>query len=190
MAKSSPFEFLQQVRSEASKVTWPTRKETMITTAMVLLMIVVASLFFLFTDTMIRWMLALVLGIGRLVPGKGFAVAAAAIATLPADVLLVLVGEGPERAAIAAAGGARVRFLGALAPAQVAVACRAADALVLPSEREGWPNVVTEALASGLPVVASRVCISIASGPAETTRLPLNGRAATRSCARRLATAL
>lgn len=65
MAKSSPFEFLQQVRSEASKVTWPSRKETMITTAMVLVMIVVFSLFFLFTDTVIRWLLALVLGIGR-----------------------------------------------------------------------------------------------------------------------------
>lgn len=65
MAKSNPFEFLQQVRSEASKVTWPTRKETLITTAMVLVMIVVFSLFFLFTDTVIRWLLALVLGIGR-----------------------------------------------------------------------------------------------------------------------------
>ncbi len=65
MAKSSPFEFLQQVRNEASKVTWPTRKETMITTAMVLVMIVLASLFFLLTDTVIRWLLALVLGIGR-----------------------------------------------------------------------------------------------------------------------------
>jgi preprotein translocase subunit SecE len=65
MAKSNPFEFLQQVRSEASKVTWPTRKETMITTGMVLVMIVIASLFFLLTDTMIRWFLAFVLGIGR-----------------------------------------------------------------------------------------------------------------------------
>jgi preprotein translocase subunit SecE len=65
MAKSNPFEFLQQVRSEAAKVTWPTRKETMITTAMVLVMIVIASLFFLLTDSVISWMLRLVLGIGR-----------------------------------------------------------------------------------------------------------------------------
>jgi preprotein translocase subunit SecE len=65
MAKSNPFEFLQQVRNEASKVTWPSRRETLITTGMVLLMIVVASLFFLFTDTVIRWLLALVLGVGR-----------------------------------------------------------------------------------------------------------------------------
>jgi preprotein translocase subunit SecE len=65
MAKPNPFAFLQQVRAEGSKVTWPTRKETMVTTGMVLLMIVVASLFFLLTDTIIRWVIALVLGIGR-----------------------------------------------------------------------------------------------------------------------------
>ena len=43
MAKSSPFEFLQQVRAEASKVTWPTRKETLVTTAMVFVMVVVGE---------------------------------------------------------------------------------------------------------------------------------------------------
>lgn len=99
----------------------------------------------------------LLLGVGRLVAGKGFHLAAAALSQLPADVQLVLVGDGPDRARIAELGGARVHFLGPLPPAQVAVACRAADALVLPSEREGWPNVVTEALASGLPVVATSV---------------------------------
>ncbi|MCZ8105858.1 MAG: preprotein translocase subunit SecE [Burkholderiales bacterium] len=65
MAKTSPFEFLQQVRAEAAKVTWPTRKETLVTTAMVFLMAVVASIFFLFTDMIIRWVIGLVLGIGR-----------------------------------------------------------------------------------------------------------------------------
>jgi teichuronic acid biosynthesis glycosyltransferase TuaC len=99
----------------------------------------------------------LVLGIGRLVPGKGFVLAAQAVATLPASVKLVLVGDGPERAAIAAAGGDRVILLGTRAPAEVARACQAADCLVLPSDSEGWPNVVTEALAAGLPVVASAV---------------------------------
>lgn len=97
----------------------------------------------------------LVLGVGRLVAGKGFARAAAALAALP-EATLVLVGEGPEQRAIAAALP-RTRFLGALPPDGVAAAMQAADALVLPSEREGWPNVVTEALASGLPVVATRV---------------------------------
>jgi preprotein translocase subunit SecE len=65
MAKTSPFEFLQQVRAEASKVTWPTRKETLVTTGMVFLMVVVASLFFLLSDQIIRWVVGLVLGIGR-----------------------------------------------------------------------------------------------------------------------------
>jgi glycosyltransferase involved in cell wall biosynthesis len=98
----------------------------------------------------------IVLGVGRLVAGKGFVVAARAIAGLGGHLSFVLVGDGPERAAIAAALPT-TRFLGALPPDGVATACRAADVLVLPSEREGWPNVVTEALASGLPVVASRV---------------------------------
>lgn len=99
----------------------------------------------------------LVLGVGRLVPAKGFHLAAAAIAALP-DVQLVLVGDGPERVRIAAAAaGAAVHFLGALSPERTALAYQAADLFVLPSEREGWPNVVTEALASGLRVLATRV---------------------------------
>ncbi|MHB2168167.1 preprotein translocase subunit SecE [Alsobacter sp. R-9] len=65
MARTSPFEFLQQVRAEAAKVTWPTRKETLVTTAMVFVMVIVASIFFLFTDMIIRWVIGLVLGIGR-----------------------------------------------------------------------------------------------------------------------------
>ena len=64
MAKTNPFEFLQQVRAEGAKVTWPTRKETMITTAMVFVMVVLASLFFLIVDQVIRWGVSLVLGLG------------------------------------------------------------------------------------------------------------------------------
>jgi preprotein translocase subunit SecE len=64
MAKTNPFEFLQQVRSEASKVTWPTRKETTVTTAMVFVMVVLASLFFLVVDQIVGWAVRLVLGIG------------------------------------------------------------------------------------------------------------------------------
>ena len=47
MAKTNPFEFLQQVREEANKVTWPTRREVMISTAMVFIMVALASVFFL-----------------------------------------------------------------------------------------------------------------------------------------------
>lgn len=99
----------------------------------------------------------LLLGVGRQIKAKGFHHAAAALKQLPADVSLVLVGEGPERSSLAAIGGSRAIFLGSLPPDRVALACRACDLLVLPSEREGWPNVVTEALASGLRVVATSI---------------------------------
>ena len=62
MAKTNPFSFLQDVRNEAGKVTWPSRRETLITTGLVLAMVVVSSLFFLFTDTIIRWSLGIILG--------------------------------------------------------------------------------------------------------------------------------
>ena len=62
MAKTNPFDFIQQVRSEAAKVTWPTRKETMITTAMVFVMVVLASLFFLVTDVVLRNVVRFILG--------------------------------------------------------------------------------------------------------------------------------
>jgi preprotein translocase subunit SecE len=65
MAKISPFKFLQEVRSEAQKVTWPTRRETAITTAMVFVMVAIASVFFLFADQIMRFVVTLILGIGR-----------------------------------------------------------------------------------------------------------------------------
>jgi len=65
MSKTNPAEFLQEVRDEAKKVTWPSRKETMITTGMVLLMVVVASLFFLLADQVISLILRTILGLGR-----------------------------------------------------------------------------------------------------------------------------
>ncbi|MGE0062311.1 MAG: preprotein translocase subunit SecE [Xanthobacteraceae bacterium] len=63
MAKVSPFKFLQEVREETAKVTWPTRKETMITTAMVFVMVAVASIFFLLADQIIRIVVTFVLGV-------------------------------------------------------------------------------------------------------------------------------
>ena len=60
----SPFKFAQEVRTETQKVTWPTRRETMITTAMVFVMVLIASLFFLLSDQVIRFLVTLVLGIG------------------------------------------------------------------------------------------------------------------------------
>ncbi len=63
MAKISPFKFLQEVRAEAQKVTWPTRKETTITTIMVFVMVFVAAIFFLLADQLMRVAVSLVLGI-------------------------------------------------------------------------------------------------------------------------------
>ena len=60
---TSPFKFLQEVRSETAKVTWPTRRETLITTAMVFVMVAFASIFFFFADQVIRYVITLVLGI-------------------------------------------------------------------------------------------------------------------------------
>jgi preprotein translocase subunit SecE len=62
---ANPFEFIQQVRSEATKVVWPTRRETLITTAMVMAMAVFASLFFLVVDEALRIVVSLALGLGR-----------------------------------------------------------------------------------------------------------------------------
>ena len=64
MAKVSPFKFLQEVRAEAQKVTWPTRRETAITTAMVFVMSAVAAIFFLLADQVIRIVVTMILGLG------------------------------------------------------------------------------------------------------------------------------
>jgi preprotein translocase subunit SecE len=63
MARVSPFKFLQEVRSEVQKVTWPTRRETGITTLMVFIMVAAASIFFLVADQLIRYAVTLVLGV-------------------------------------------------------------------------------------------------------------------------------
>ena len=63
MAKISPFKFLQEVRAEAQKVTWPTRKETTVTTIMVFVMVVIASIFFLLADQVMRLAVSFLLGI-------------------------------------------------------------------------------------------------------------------------------
>ena len=64
MAKINPFKFLQEVRTEAQKVTWPTRRETAITTAMVFVMVVVTAVFFLLADQVMRLVVTFLLGIG------------------------------------------------------------------------------------------------------------------------------
>lgn len=65
MAKTNPFNFLQQVRAEVSKVSWPSRNETGITTLMVVVMAFLAALFFLLADQIMGWGVGFLLGIGR-----------------------------------------------------------------------------------------------------------------------------
>ena len=64
MAKFNPITFMQEVRQEVAKVTWPTRKEVWITTLMVLIMVALASVFFLLVDQALSWIVRLVLGFG------------------------------------------------------------------------------------------------------------------------------
>ncbi|MEZ5899825.1 MAG: preprotein translocase subunit SecE [Hyphomicrobium sp.] len=64
MAKLNPIAFIQEVRQETAKVTWPTRKEVWITTVMVLIMVALASIFFLVVDQALSWIVRLVLGLG------------------------------------------------------------------------------------------------------------------------------
>jgi preprotein translocase subunit SecE len=54
MAKISPVEFVQEVREEAKKITWPSRKEVMVSTIMVVIMVTAASLFFLLVDFFLK----------------------------------------------------------------------------------------------------------------------------------------
>ena len=64
MAKTSPGEFIRQVRQEASKVTWPSRKETMTTTGMVFVMVFLVSIFFLVVDQLIQFGIKLIFSLG------------------------------------------------------------------------------------------------------------------------------
>lgn len=63
MAAVNPLKFLQEVRQEVSKVSWPSRNETLISTVMVLVFVILASFFFLAADQLISWLVQLVLSI-------------------------------------------------------------------------------------------------------------------------------
>jgi teichuronic acid biosynthesis glycosyltransferase TuaC len=112
--------------------------------------------------------------VGNLVDLKGHDLVIGALPAL-ASYSLLIAGEGPERPALeqlaARLGVAgRVRFLGRIQHDQLPELYSAADVLVLASSREGWPNVLLEAMACGTPVVASRV-----SGIPEIVKRPEAG---------------
>jgi teichuronic acid biosynthesis glycosyltransferase TuaC len=115
-----------------------------------------------------------VVSVGGLVERKGHHLVVDALAALP-DTSLLIAGEGGERAAlerrIARAGLAgRARLLGLVPQAGLPSLYAAADALVLASSREGWANVLLEAMACGTPVVATDVW-----GTAEVVAAPEAG---------------
>jgi len=99
--------------------------------------------------------------VGNLVPEKGHDLVIDAVAAIP-DAMLLIVGEGPERERLDRHArerdvAHRVRFLPVRTQRELPTVYSAADALVLASSREGWPNVVLEAMACGTPVVATDV---------------------------------
>lgn len=101
------------------------------------------------------------ISVGHLIERKGHALTIRAMPMLP-EWDLVILGEGPDRPAlevlIAKLGLAgRVRLLGARPHGELASCYGAADAMVLASSREGWANVLLEAMACGTPVVASDI---------------------------------
>ena len=65
MAKTNAAEFVQQVRQELTRVTWPTRKETMVTTAMVFVMVFIAAAFFFVVDQVLSYGVRMLFGLGQ-----------------------------------------------------------------------------------------------------------------------------
>jgi len=115
-----------------------------------------------------RWLLS----VGQLIERKGHDIPIRALADLPGWSLLVA-GDGPLRRDLAALASSlgladRVRFVGAVPQVQLPTYYSAVDALVLASSREGWANVLLEAMACGTPVVASSVwgTPEVVTGPA------------------------
>ncbi len=101
------------------------------------------------------------LSVGSLIPRKGHELIIAALTELP-NMTLMIAGSGPMRAELERTAqekgvAARVRFLGEIAHDALTDAYRAADIFVLASSREGWANVLLEAMACGTPVVATNV---------------------------------
>jgi glycosyltransferase involved in cell wall biosynthesis len=103
----------------------------------------------------------LIASVGLLIPRKGHDLLIAAIARLP-EAHLLIAGQGPDQEKLAALAESlgvadRVELLGALPHEELPALYSAADMLVLATSREGWPNVLLEAMACGAPVVATNI---------------------------------
>jgi teichuronic acid biosynthesis glycosyltransferase TuaC len=104
----------------------------------------------------------LILTVGNLIPIKGYDCLIRALVDTDPNIGLVIAGEGRERDRLERYSRRlglekRVHFAGPVPHAQLAEYYRAADFLVISSHSEGWPTVILEALACGLPVIANRV---------------------------------
>ena len=64
MAKTTPFQFFQQVRQEVAKVTWPTRRETTVSTIMVFVMVIIAAIFVFVVDQLLSYAVRFIMGLG------------------------------------------------------------------------------------------------------------------------------
>jgi preprotein translocase subunit SecE len=64
MTKTNPVEYVRQVRAEAKKVTWPSRRETTVSTIAVFIMVTVASIFLYFSDQLIAFLVRAIMGFG------------------------------------------------------------------------------------------------------------------------------
>jgi glycosyltransferase involved in cell wall biosynthesis len=131
----------------------------------------------------------LLLSVGNLVPLKGHDLVIRALVELK-NAHLLIAGGGPEQRKLEALGkrlgvAARVHFLGVVPHEELAGIYSAADVLVLASEREGWPNVLLEAMACGTPTVAARV-----GGTPEIITAPQAGVLIDERSARGIATAV
>ena len=65
MSKLNPAKFVREVRQEAHKVVWPTRKETIVSTIMILVLVMISAVFFLLVDNLASWGVQAILGIGK-----------------------------------------------------------------------------------------------------------------------------
>lgn len=118
---------------------------------------------------------SVIVSVGNLIPAKGHHLVIRALPKLPGAHLLIA-GQGPEHGALltlaAELGVAeRVQLVGTMPQEELKALYSAADVLVLASEREGWPNVLLEAMACGTPVVATNV-----GGIPEIVTAPVAGR--------------